>query len=216
MARNKNSDGNILLVAAGVALFPALIISFISYFSLKHRYLESVTATRVMDIKKLKMSIVIATSGVFVIILLSVGVHSIMSNFIPSMQAALTKIAFAVAIFAFLYWAYLCARHVAVQYLGIVVDKTKDLVIFPHDMQSYGLADYVSLRFLRDYCNEDHVPLSEVKRLSRGYGTDLYMHGDFGSRGIVMSNKQKRDECLTMILAAKGERGILLNELENY
>jgi hypothetical protein len=111
---------------------------------------------------------------------------------------------------------YLIARHLAVLYLGIIADRERDALYFPYDMQSYTLTDYFSLRFLRDYCNVDSIPLSAIKKLTRGRGKELYIHGDFGSRGIIMSSKQKRDECLTMIQSLTGKKSLLITEIEGY
>jgi hypothetical protein len=108
------------------------------------------------------------------------------------------------------------ARHLAVLYLGIVTDSGKDALFFPYDMQSYTVIDYITLRFFKDYCNVDSVPLSAITKISRGRGKDLYVHGTFGSRSIVMSNKQKRDECLAMIQSVTGKKRLLIAELEGF
>jgi hypothetical protein len=111
---------------------------------------------------------------------------------------------------------YHFARHLAVLYFGIVADKDKDILVFPHDMQSYLLSDYFSFRFLKDYCNVDTIELSSITKMTRGHGTELYVHGPFGSRRIIMSTKQKRDECLAMIQVFTGKKGLLITEIEGY
>lgn len=112
---------------------------------------------------------------------------------------------------------YIMARHLAVLYMGVVLDIDKGEVYFPFDMQSYGVLDYISLRFLHDYCNVDSVPLASIRKISRGNrGKDLYLTGEFDARSITMSSKQKRDECLELIQSAIGKRGILMNEIEGY
>jgi hypothetical protein len=74
----------------------------------------------------------------------------------------------------------------------------------------------MKLRFIADYTKVDSVKISQITKLTRGYGTELYVHGPFGSRAIIMSSKQKRDECLAMIQNFTGKRGLLITEIEGY
>lgn len=48
----------------------------------------------------------------------------------------------------------------------------------------------------------DEVRLSEIGRITRKAGADLYIHGSFGSRRITFTNKQKRDECIYAITSS--------------
>jgi hypothetical protein len=41
--------------------------------------------------------------------------------------------------------------------------------------------------------------LSDIGRITRKIGYDLYLSGSFGSRRITFTNKQKRDECIYAI-----------------
>jgi hypothetical protein len=100
--------------------------------------------------------------------------------------------------------------------MGIVGDASDDLLIIPPTMDNYSLGDWFSLRFFRDICSVDKIHLSSITRMTRGYGKELYIHGNFGSRKISMSSKLKRDECMVMIerLARRGR--LTIGELENY
>lgn len=213
MARRSNSDEGMkyLFIAVGVALLlPSLIISFISFQKLRTQYLESNTARRVMDIKRLIKPMVFA--GGLTILCAFISIDLIFGK----ASTPLSKSGGIAIITAWLVFAYFFARHFAVLYLGIVIDAGRDIVIFPFDMQSYTINDYLSFRFITDFCNVDTVPLSSIVKLTRGHGTDLYLHGKFGSRGIVMSNKQKRDECLSSIQESVKRKGLLLAEIESY
>ena len=66
-------------------------------------------------------------------------------------------------------------------------------------MANYGIGDYLNLRFIRELGLMEEVKLSKVTKITRKAGTVLYIHGSFGSRGIIFSNKQKRDECIAAI-----------------
>lgn len=209
MARKtKNQENNEALGYIGILLFlPFLIISVISFSALKREYLERGTEQRAMDIRRLVPTLVMA--GGSLILCCFVAYLGFSSGGTGTMVGVL-------AVLAGLVGGYFVARRIAVLYLGVIADKERDALYFPYDMQSYTLTDYFSLRFLRDYCHVDSVPLSAINKLTRGRGKELYAHGDFGSRGIIMSSKQKRDECLAMIQALTGKKGLLITEIEGY
>lgn len=66
-------------------------------------------------------------------------------------------------------------------------------------MVNFGIQDYLQLRFIRDMGDMESVPLSAITKITREAGKKLYVHGEFGSRGIAFSHKQKRDECIAAI-----------------
>jgi hypothetical protein len=221
MARKtgKNDGGQQLLaviisVIAGLCFVPFLLISLIFFNSLKNRYITSTTAQRVIDIRKLGRTLTVGgilTIGWTIIsfaILINLNQADISKNIL--------RIFFIIIICSIFIIGYLFARHISVLYLGIIADKEKDVLVFPHDMQSYLITDYIMLRFISDYINVDNISLSKIIKLTRGHGTELYVHGPFGSRAIIMSSKQKRDECLAMIQDFTGRKGILITEIEGY
>ena len=205
----------VLIVVVGVLLFiPFLVVSYVSFSKLKEEYLEDGTAQRVMDIRRL-LPTLIAGGAVCAIgaIIVACSMGDMNQNGFSFLSALVATFAALLAVVA----GYYLARHLAVMYLGVVADKSKDTLIFPFDMQSYTIADYLGLRFLYDFCRVDSVPLGSIEKMTRGRrGKDLYIHGAFGSRGITMSNKQKRDECLAMIQSLTGKRGLLVGEVEAF
>ena len=90
-------------------------------------------------------------------------------------------------------------RWLAVAHFGVAVDPTGDRIAFSYDQQSYDIDDYLKLRFVRDLPRMDEVRLSEIGRMTRQGGSDLFLHGSFGSRRIRFTKKQKRDECIWAI-----------------
>lgn len=204
MAKKDDPLAKGLIIAAGaILLLPFLLIGFISFSNLKEKYLESDSAQRVVDMKRLLPTAIGAST-----FLVSCALMLIFFNEYIFAIIVIVIVGSCVGVMA--------ARRLAILYLGIVADKGKDLLVFPHDMQSYTIMDYFSLRFLEEYGQADTLLLSEIKRMTRGRGKELYIHGNFGSRGIIMSSKQKRDECMSMIQVATGKKGLLFMELEGF
>ena len=90
-------------------------------------------------------------------------------------------------------------KWLAVAHFGVIVDPGNDRIVFRYDQESYDLIDYIKLRFISDLPRLDEVRLSEIGRITRKRGDDLFLLGVFGSRRITFSNKQKRDECIFAI-----------------
>jgi hypothetical protein len=211
---NANNDGSgcliVCLAVAGLLfLLPFLLLSVFSFYALKRQYLESADVQQIVDIRR-----IFPTLGEECAVF-GIGAIIFYMCFQGEVSSPVICIGIMISIIIFTIGYYL-ARHLAVLYFGIVADRDKDILVFPYDMQSYTLTDYFSLRFLKDYCNVDTVALSAITKITRGYGTELYVHGPFGSRRIIMSTKQKRDECLAMIQLFTGKKGMLISEIEVY
>lgn len=213
MARSTNSQGNSDVFAyIGILLFlPFLMISIISFSTLKRKYLAQPSIQRVMDIRRLA-PLLLCTGGIMAVAayftIVGLGEWGKSPSFV-------LLVAGPVLLGVLICSGYLVARHLAVLYFGIVADTQAGILYFPYDMNSYGIMDYLSLCFVRDFCRVDSVPLAAIERITRGgRGKDLYLHGAFGSRGITMSSKQKRDECIAMVQALSGRRGLVAMEVE--
>jgi hypothetical protein len=221
MAKKKNDDGAVILLAGfctiiGILFFlPFLLLVTVPALNhCKKQYLADTQAQRVMDIRRIFPDLPIGCitamfSAPLLISLPAIFVDNVNISNIILHAASLFIIS--IILLASLYYI---AAHIAVQYFGIVADKDKNRLLLPFDMQSYTISDYFSLRFLHDFCNIDIVQLSSITKLTRGKKKELYVHGNFGSRRIVMSTKQKHDECLAMIQALTGKRGLLITEIE--
>jgi len=222
-ARGKKGNPEQMAAALGLAgavlLLPFLITSIVYFNILKNRYLQSPSAQRVVDFYKVfwlfaKGAIAAGVIGFFSI----VAVMSILDAFIggenPSNASQI--VAWSLALIPLVIFGIILGLRVAVFYLGIIADGENDILFFPHDMRSYTLGDYISMRFIKGLYSISCVKLSEISRITRGYGVELYIHGAFGSRKITMHDKQKRDECIFMIRDHSGKKGIVGGEIENY
>lgn len=204
-AKNAKSGGLFVFLGALVML-PVLLISIIFYIFLYVCYVAGSGRQRVMDIRRMGAPILKGAMLLGVVMaLVFFGVIDGTGGQ-PSQILLWTIAGFGGAV----------ALHLAVIYLGVVGAPEHDRLFFSPDMQSYGVLDYLLLRFIVDYFRVDSIPLSAIKRITRGHGTEIYLHGDFGSRAIFFSSKQKRDECMVMIQSLTNKRGLIFGELENY
>lgn len=91
------------------------------------------------------------------------------------------------------------AERIAIEYFGIVFNDNDRTIILPADMGNMGLGDWLRLRFLSRMGEQDSIEIRKISNITREKGVNFYIHGDFGSRRINFSNKQKRDECLSAL-----------------
>lgn len=208
--RNHNSketkSGSFFAFCGALVILPVLLISLFFYIFLYVYYVAGSGRQRVMDIRRMGAPLLkgaMLLGAVMALVFLGIidGAGGQPPQILLWIVAGLGG---AVAL------------HLAVIYLGVVGDPEHDRLFFPPDMQSYGILDYLLLRFIVDYCRVDSIPLSAIKRITRGHGTEVYLHGNFGSRGIFFSSKQKRDECMVMIQSLTNKRGLVFGELESY
>lgn len=226
VSKNKSEERGVtaLLVLVGVLLFlPFVLVSYFYYNGLKKKYLDSSDAQRIHDTRRMfntlttfvmssVLSAGVLTFGVWALL---GGVLSVLGIDEASVQGPILMFFTALIFICFLYVEYLVARRIAVLSLGIVVDESKDLLVFPFENKSSTLGDWLTLRAMKRLAYEDTVPLSAITKMTRGYGKELYVHGDFGSRGIFMSDKQKRDEVLAAVQELAGKKA-MMTEIESY
>ena len=105
-----------------------------------------------------------------------------------------------------IWWTPILFRWLAIAHFGVAIDPAGDRIAFSCDQQSYDIQDYLKLRFVYDLARMDEVHLSEIERMTRQTGSDLFIHGAFGSRRIRFTKKQKRDECTYAIHGSQRSR----------
>lgn len=202
MARTKQGDNAFIGIGIALLIFsPFLLLSVLKFLSLKKQYMSGNNFHRVVDIGTLKQPLM-ACAGLVLItyfaFAITSGIHSLLGI---------------VTIFLAIVAAYKMAQWVAVKYIGAIIDADKNMVFFPPDMQSYGVEDYIAGKFLKDMSTLDEVSVDEIDKITRQAGKRLYLHGSFGSRAIVFSDKQKRDECISSIQQL-AKNGVLMYEME--
>ncbi len=185
-----------------------MIIFYFTFSGFAKKYLNKESAVRVIDIKNCLPTVDAISMMILILFVCALIVlnHDMLEYKVGSLFVCIIACMLGIVE----------AKHLAVRYLGVIVDEQRDFVAFAYDMESYTISDYITLRFIKDYCSVDTIPLSEINRLSRGRGVELYMHGDFGSRGLLFSSKQKRDEALAMIKELNSSNTKLLPDIEGY
>ncbi|WP_455231419.1 hypothetical protein [Geopseudomonas aromaticivorans] len=186
--QEKNNAGHIAVLIGFLAFIPMLAFSLIRYRQLRKAYSDTPHSQRVFDTGNLTQPFIAA--GTFV-----VATFFATHFALDKAPYVLTPI---VAVIA-LYVGYKIARSVSTNYFGVYVDSANDRVVFPEDLGNLSLGEILRLKIITRLGEMDEVPLSGIKRITRQSGTKLFIHGQFGSRAIKYSDKQKRDECISAI-----------------
>ena len=185
-----------------IIFVPFLLFSFMRFSLLKDQYLKSESAVRIVDIKVLKKT------------LMACALYILMSGFSLSIAFDNSKVLGFLLFILLLSVGILLGMRLSIVYLGPVIDDKKNIIAFPPDFQSFTITDYFSTKILEAFYNTDEVNLSDIFKMTRQAGVNLFIHGSFGSRQIAFSSKQKRDECIATIQATNNYNGEMISELE--
>jgi hypothetical protein len=199
MAMNKKQQeeiGKALGALIGFVLFiPFIVFGFLHYKKLEAKYLIDENCHRVMDIGNLFSSLFIPAS-------FSVAVAFVVFVVYENGMILLAAAVALLGCFALI----IMSKYVAAHYLNVIINRQNKTVCFPMDMESYGLSDLFSFKFLKDCTEMDVVNTEDIERITRQSGKHLYIHGSFGSRRLTFSSKQKRDECMVAIQSVSDEK----------
>lgn len=191
----KKKDDSDAYIAFGVILFiPFLIFAWRHYSRLKRVFAANGTSQRIFDTASLWYPLGVG-GGITI-------VSAYLIFWFAHWQWYFSIVLVPCIGLLCLYLGHQVARWLAATYFGVLVDPLQDRVLLPCDMASYGVADYLSFRFLQDMGTIDSIPLSGITKITREAGKSLYVHGAFGSRAMTFTNKQKRDECIAAIESA--------------
>ncbi|WP_439870826.1 hypothetical protein [Pseudomonas syringae] len=191
MAKKQGESAEGLMSLIGfVALLPLMVISLAHYQSLKTRFPEDDDTQRIFDVRLVTKYFIIA--GIIAFVSWNFGAKQLF------VLQPLTPL-YASIVLSDLYVLIKLSMAISSHYFGVLVDAREDRLVMPKDMANYSISDYFQLKFIRDLGQMETVRLSQIKRITRQGGTALFIHGNFGSRGIKFSIKQKRDECMSAI-----------------
>lgn len=194
LAAKKKDDSDVYIALGMILFIPFLVFAWRHYNRLKREFAANASSQRIFDTESLWYPLgvggVITAVLAYLILLLAHRSWYLSIIFAPCL------------VLLFLYLGRQVARWLAATYFGVLVDPLQDRLLLPCDMASYGVADYLSFRFLQDMGVVDSIPLSGITKITREAGKSLYVHGAFGSRAMTFTNKQKRDECIAAIESA--------------
>lgn len=192
----------VAVLCAIVMFIPMLIVGSIFYGHLATTYLTP-TARRINDIYLLWPAVkkCFWWNAVWFVVIIVALSNNIDKWALYAMMAGLV------------WFNIVMVRWATITYFGCIVDPKTDRIYFRQDQSNYGIVDYITFKWFRDLDKIDSVAISEIGRVSRQHWETLYIAGDFGSRTIWFSNKQKRDECLYAI--QNSGRAKMMHEFES-
>jgi hypothetical protein len=205
MARKKQGedDSSQFILVYAPFIVTLLAFSLYHYGKLKKQYIVNSQVKRVIDPGKFMESVAVSALAVAVIAVPLIWAY----QHAPILTLPLGL--------AFLWCANWIGKMQARVFLGVVVDPERRVVAFEPDTTSFEIVDYLKITpYLRSLTAMEQVRLDDIEKITRQAGKHLYMHGDFGSRRISFSNKQKRDECIHFLTSTQGSRAKVVTELE--
>lgn len=91
---------------------------------------------------------------------------------------------------------------------GVLVDGSRNILDIPASDQAQTLSETLLLKPFFDHAKRETLRLSELEAIDNANTTsrkqrvfNLTLSGQFGSRSLEFSDKQKRDECRNAIIA---------------
>lgn len=212
MAKKKNDEfAGLLLLLAGLLVFlPFLVFSFLRYRKLKRTYDAIPNIQRVYDVGVLYKTIGAAVVMVIFAGIVCLGLSGVFhKNASPEFARLASQALLLVIPLAMIWPMKKMAERVATEYFGVIFNDNDRSIVLPVDIQNMGLGEILRLRFLSRLGDQERIGIQQITNITREKGVNFYIHGDFGSRKIHFSNKQKRDECIAALQArirAKGGR----------
>ena len=95
------------------------------------------------------------------------------------------------------FFAIAYASRIATTQIGVLIYKQYDAFVIPCDVYNATFLDQFKLRWFTDMRNMEVLQLSQIVKITRGgHGKMLYIHGTFGTRGVMWRDKRKREECI--------------------
>lgn len=210
MAKKKDdgSMGLLLVVVAFLIFLPFLAFSLHRYRKLKKTFNAIPNIQRVFDVGMLYSTIGNAIGSVMVVAFLFIGLSLVsQKNASPDFAHEMSLF----LLFSFpviMFWPLKkMAERVAVEYFGIIFNDNDNTLLLPADIDNMSFGEKLRLRFLSTLGEQDRIEIGKITNITREKGINFYIHGDFGSRKIAFTNKQKRDECISALQARTRVRG---------
>lgn len=212
MAKKNKNDGTAALIVLTLAAFliflPFLTITFSRYRKLKKMYKAIPNTQRVYDIGNLFKTIGWAVAMVIVFAGIFIGISFAVEKYVPPEYTKhIALILMSACVLVILWPLKKMAERVAVEYFGVIFNDNDHSMHLPADIDNMGLGETLRLHFLRRLGDQDRVDIKKITNITREKGVNFYIHGDFGSRKIKFTNKQKRDECISALQARTRVRG---------
>ena len=200
MQKNKNNE------LWGFGLIPCifyLVFTALTYFKFKKQFRMEYADARVQD--PLNFTLLIAklcglSFVAFLIVAIPIAeiVRAYKMHSLQSIYSSLPIFIFCFLIFCIIsFFAIAYASRIATTQIGVLIYRQYDVFIIPCDVCNATFLDQLKLQWFRDMRNMEVLNLSQIVKITRGgRGKMLYIHGTFGTRGLMWRDKRKREECI--------------------
>lgn len=204
MAKKKDDGAAVILlfVVAFIVFLPFLIFGMFFYRKLKRKYSAIPNTQRVYDI-----GVLFKTLGAFIAVIVFSALLVLQLSVLPVKLVSPETSHYITIVMLVLYPVVMIwpmkkmAERVAIEYFGIIFNDNDRTIILPADIGNMGFGDRLRLKFLSRMGEQDCIDIRKISNITREKGVNFYIHGDFGSRRVNFSNKQKRDECISALQA---------------
>ncbi|ANZ89335.1 MULTISPECIES: hypothetical protein [Enterobacteriaceae] len=210
MAKKKDDGSSVILlfVVAFFLFLPFLIFGTFFYRKLKRKYSAIPNIQRVYDIGVLFKTLGATIAAVMVSALLVLQLSILPVKFVsPETSKYISIFLFTLYPVVMIWPMKKMAERIAIEYFGVIFNDNDRTIVLPADIDNMGLGDRLRLKFLSRMGEQDSIEIRKISNITREKGVNFYIHGDFGSRRINFSNKQKRDECISALQARTRVRG---------
>lgn len=204
MARKgKNNGEGIWLIGALLAPLAA-IVAWFHYQKLMSKYQVDESVLRVHEGGRDALMLALLNcikATIPAVIVVAVYIY-LAPSFEYSSSLSQGVFLFVMAILAALslIWFYVMSKKVGCMMVGVLFYPQANTIVIPRDsLTNTAMADVFALKWVVDMYTMEAIDLNAIKKITRQSGKWLFIHGDFGTRGIYFSNKQKRDECISAI-----------------
>ncbi|UNP89267.1 hypothetical protein MNZ22_01975 [Aeromonas encheleia] len=201
MAKNKD-NGQLLILIGSLLFIPFLLFTYLHYQKLKKHFQAIPNTQRVLDASLLSSTMVASgialIAGVYGMLFVNDVIEKNMSPDIAPFIAWPFNLLFGIVLF---YILMKLAERIAVRYFGILFNDNDNTMLIPADIANASFGENLRLQFLRRLGDQEAIDIKNITNVTREKGVNFYIHGNFGSRLINYTNKQKRDECLSALKA---------------
>ncbi|MFM5185755.1 hypothetical protein [Aeromonas jandaei] len=210
MARRNRANEEMLkyafMIIGGILFLPFMLFSYVHYSRIKKCHMKESGTQRVYDVGLLWRSVIFSVGIITTGLIAMFYTNGYLLSYVSPEYAKVVFCIDALIVVISLYPIKKMAERVAVRYFGVVFDDNEKKIVIPADLENSSFGENLRLNFIRKMGDYEEINIKDISNVTREKGVNFYIHGNFGSRKINFSNKQKRDECLSALQARTSVR----------
>lgn len=200
--------GLLLLLAVTIFVIPfSLLIAWFQYKKIRNKLFNIEGLIRVHEggLDAIKMTLINALNVTLILMVVFVGDFFAFAvvyeeNNIEGWIKILTAVVGIVSFVGVLIWFWGASKQIGCKMIGVLLFPNDGLIVIPRDsLTNTATQDIAQAKWFKDMFSLEAIQTQSIKKITRQAGKRLFIHGDFGTRRISFSNKQKRDECIYAI-----------------